>query len=531
MLQPSRYAYHKATIKIASLPWPPSRYVYQEATIKIRLPQGHWSRHAYHKSTLSRYAHHMATIKTRLPQAQQFIYLCLINACHGQVRQSVNPCHGQDRMTMGLIFFVTTVLYTRGSQSLETHGRHVCTQDREMAIPVPVRQSYTRGVYNAELNAITYQTAFRTVVKVQIRPQKTAGCCPGWEKLSPHDVSCNKPICQDGCANGGQCISPNVCMCPDGYTGFRCQIEINECDGRHKCQQMCVNTPGSYECACREGFKLSEDGLGCDLCLSCTKEFQEILYQMDSVAEVKQEMDDIQEMKTRAMKLEEFQKDIVELKDLKVKLTSLQDDKKILSSLDDIKSEMLILKQSQEIDALSVSELKNQIVELQRIQSEFGSIQELRKQVQELQELKSQIQSVQDFRSQIQSVQDLRLEIQSLQELRSQTASLLGMKPLVDTIPQLKLEVDELSILANQTPALERIQSQVDRLTLVKADVTQLQAINQSLQIMKPVVEEIPTVFIQVDRLLESAKHYDELRKELSKMNGRVDQLEEDKVV
>ena len=26
-----------------------------------------------------------------------------------------------------------------------------------------------------------------------------------------------------GCANGGLCVDPDVCSCPDGYTGARCQ--------------------------------------------------------------------------------------------------------------------------------------------------------------------------------------------------------------------------------------------------------------------------------------------------------------------
>lgn len=43
--------------------------------------------------------------------------------------------------------------------------------------------------------------------------------------------------------------------------------DINECnrtsDG-HKCAQICVNTMGSYACACRTGYKLKNNGLGCE---------------------------------------------------------------------------------------------------------------------------------------------------------------------------------------------------------------------------------------------------------------------------
>ncbi|XP_069081225.1 cartilage matrix protein [Pleurodeles waltl] len=36
--------------------------------------------------------------------------------------------------------------------------------------------------------------------------------------------------------------------------------------GDHDCQQICVSTPGSYTCACKEGFTLNEDGKTCNAC-------------------------------------------------------------------------------------------------------------------------------------------------------------------------------------------------------------------------------------------------------------------------
>ncbi len=32
--------------------------------------------------------------------------------------------------------------------------------------------------------------------------------------------------------------------------------DINECNGIHGCAQLCVNQPGSFECACYPGYKL-----------------------------------------------------------------------------------------------------------------------------------------------------------------------------------------------------------------------------------------------------------------------------------
>ena len=37
---------------------------------------------------------------------------------------------------------------------------------------------------------------------------------------------CEVALCRPGCANGGQCVDPDVCACPDGFTGARCQTGI-----------------------------------------------------------------------------------------------------------------------------------------------------------------------------------------------------------------------------------------------------------------------------------------------------------------
>ena len=39
----------------------------------------------------------------------------------------------------------------------------------------------------------------------------------------------------------------------------------DECDGgTHDCEQICVNTPGSYSCTCTPGYLANMDGKTCD---------------------------------------------------------------------------------------------------------------------------------------------------------------------------------------------------------------------------------------------------------------------------
>lgn len=52
------------------------------------------------------------------------------------------------------------------------------------------------------------------------------------------------------------------CLCPPGYVlNEPYCVEINECEPEsNSCDHYCFNTPGSYECSCRDGFRLDDNG-------------------------------------------------------------------------------------------------------------------------------------------------------------------------------------------------------------------------------------------------------------------------------
>ncbi|RDD39381.1 Mucin-like protein [Trichoplax sp. H2] len=78
----------------------------------------------------------------------------------------------------------------------------------------------------------------------------------------------------DACYPGVKCTDQPP---PAGINGFTCSpcpaglngngstcTDINECLGsQHKCNQTCVNLVGSYRCQCRSGYRLNADGKGC----------------------------------------------------------------------------------------------------------------------------------------------------------------------------------------------------------------------------------------------------------------------------
>ncbi|XP_070560576.1 epidermal growth factor-like protein 7 [Ptychodera flava] len=84
-------------------------------------------------------------------------------------------------------------------------------------------------------------------------------CCSGWQ-----GANCDIPVCNPACDSGRSCVAPNMCSCPRGYEGNDCS-DIDECDENNgACQQVCVNTGGSYHCECDEGYKLRNDGRTCE---------------------------------------------------------------------------------------------------------------------------------------------------------------------------------------------------------------------------------------------------------------------------
>ena len=54
------------------------------------------------------------------------------------------------------------------------------------------------------------------------------------------------------------------CICKNGWTGDRCERDINECEiGNGQCSHQCCNLVGSYKCSCPQGWILLDDERTC----------------------------------------------------------------------------------------------------------------------------------------------------------------------------------------------------------------------------------------------------------------------------
>uniref|UniRef100_A0AAQ4RLB6 Neural EGFL like 2 n=1 Tax=Gasterosteus aculeatus aculeatus TaxID=481459 RepID=A0AAQ4RLB6_GASAC len=86
----------------------------------------------------------------------------------------------------------------------------------------------------------------------------SCSCKPGY---TGNGTVC-KAMCDGLCQNGGTCVSPNNCVCQQGFTGKRCETDINECKtGRNTCANdtVCFNLDGGYDCRCPHGHNCTGD--------------------------------------------------------------------------------------------------------------------------------------------------------------------------------------------------------------------------------------------------------------------------------
>ncbi|XP_068104122.1 epidermal growth factor-like protein 7 [Hyperolius riggenbachi] len=152
-------------------------------------------------------------------------------------------------------------------------GRRICSSGSPTEV-VSAAQSFIQPVYQPLMTLCegqrvcstyrtTYKMAYRQVTRMA--PVPLYSCCPGWNRIDTYLPNCNRASCSSPCLHGGTCAGYNKCRCPPGWMGNLCQTDVDECTaGRHRCAQNCLNAPGTFHCACREGFRLNSDGRSCD---------------------------------------------------------------------------------------------------------------------------------------------------------------------------------------------------------------------------------------------------------------------------
>ncbi|XP_064877438.1 LOW QUALITY PROTEIN: protein kinase C-binding protein NELL2 [Oncorhynchus nerka] len=127
------------------------------------------------------------------------------------------------------------------------------------------RDECTTGLHSCDENAICFNTV----------GGHSCSCKPGYVG---NGTVC-RALCDGLCQNGGSCVNPDTCICQQGFTGKRCETDIDECtDGFVECDSraICVNLPGWYHCECRDGYHdngmFSANGESCEDIDECATE-------------------------------------------------------------------------------------------------------------------------------------------------------------------------------------------------------------------------------------------------------------------
>ncbi|XP_009278907.1 PREDICTED: epidermal growth factor-like protein 7 isoform X2 [Aptenodytes forsteri] len=173
----------------------------------------------------------------------------------------------------GLLF----ILSVTSTDSFAWAGRRVCAAAPRNRVAT-YSESHVQPVYQPYLTTCqghrlcsTYRTIYRVAYRQAYRqlPQLAASCCPGWSRANSHTLSCNR--------------------------------DVDECAGQsHGCGQLCINTAGSYRCACRDGFSLAADDKACQPLVPAPE--PETFSQAGPPSEMKEEMKDL---KSRVEALEQ----------------------------------------------------------------------------------------------------------------------------------------------------------------------------------------------------------------------------------
>ncbi|XP_068677677.1 uncharacterized protein [Montipora foliosa] len=193
------------------------------------------------------------------------------------VQKRMSQSYATDKVADGLILvaiFLTLFeisianVYDNG---FNRYGFKVCEDSKSRQIPNQIQVSmiayqtyktrcglfgWSRCKRSRPVTLYRYGRAYKTRWDVYLR------CCKGWKQRSYNSRECREPICDRGCNNNGSCVSPNICQCRPGWTGFTCSKDSDECyPNKGGCEQDCINRKGETKplCACKRGYLKDPD--------------------------------------------------------------------------------------------------------------------------------------------------------------------------------------------------------------------------------------------------------------------------------
>ena len=87
-------------------------------------------------------------------------------------------------------------------------------------------------------------------------PLILCGCFSGF-----YGNTCDKQVANicdvNPCENNATCVGSYnnyTCICAPGYTGYHCEVDVNNCENNPCVHGVCVDELGKYKCFCTPGM-------------------------------------------------------------------------------------------------------------------------------------------------------------------------------------------------------------------------------------------------------------------------------------
>ncbi|NXE68986.1 EGFL7 protein, partial [Calcarius ornatus] len=164
-----------------------------------------------------------------------------------------------------LLWGLLLILSTASTEGFAQAGRRVCSAPRT---PSAHAESHVQPVYQPYLTTCQGQRLCSTYSRRRgggQTPSSLAQVYPGLSQPLRHPELCPAQApAHLGNTPWGSIAPPCAPHPVPSSLSCSCVPDVDECASQsHGCSQLCINTAGSFHCACWDGFSLAADAKGC----------------------------------------------------------------------------------------------------------------------------------------------------------------------------------------------------------------------------------------------------------------------------
>ncbi|XP_066469620.1 sushi, von Willebrand factor type A, EGF and pentraxin domain-containing protein 1 isoform X1 [Tiliqua scincoides] len=177
--------------------------------------------------------------------------------CHPCPRDYYQPDPGKSYCLSCPFYGTTTIIGARSITDCSSFGSTFSAAEESVVVPVsPENISKKYTVSSQVFHECFLEPCHNSGTCKQVGSGYICICPPGYSGLKcemeidecKSSPCLNKGICKDG-------IAAFICECQPGYTGLLCEEDVNECSSNPCLNQgTCTDGTNAYQCSCAKGF-------------------------------------------------------------------------------------------------------------------------------------------------------------------------------------------------------------------------------------------------------------------------------------